>query len=281
MVLVVGAAAALGPTVAVTAPAGAAATHTVARTSAVRMGAAGGVVHSARGSAGAPFIPGTTVPGSSANRTLNHVSSSNWSGYAVQGTAFTDVVGSWMQPAVTCSATTTYSAFWIGIDGYSTDTVEQTGTEADCVGGRAVYSAWYEMYPAYPVTYATTVLPGDSFTAKVSRTGTTYALTITDATEGWTHTVHKSLAGAKNASAEWIAEAPCCTGTGSPLPLSDFGTVHFNGAKAAAGGSLEPVSSFTSDSGPHEISMTKGGKVIAQPSALDAKGTGFSIKRKV
>lgn len=263
VVLVTGAVAALGPTVVATGPAWAA----TARPAAARPGA--------------PFLPGTTVPGSSGNRTLNHVTSSNWSGYAVQSTsAFTEVTGSWTQPAVTCTAKTTYSAFWIGIDGYATETVEQTGTEADCVGGTAEYSAWYEMYPAYPVTFATTVKPGDVFTAKVSRSGTSYTLTITDSTEGWKHTVHKTSTTAANASAEWIAEAPCCTLTGGVLPLANFGKVGFTGAKAAVGGSLQTISSFTADNGPHEISMTKGGKVISQPSALNAKGTGFSIKRK-
>jgi hypothetical protein len=61
------------------------------------------------------------------------------------------------QPAVKCSSGDQYSSFWVGLDGYSSDSVEQTGTEADCVGKTAEYSAWYELYPAYPVTYSNTV----------------------------------------------------------------------------------------------------------------------------
>lgn len=54
------------------------------------------------------------------------------------------VSASWTQPTATCSRGDQYAAFWIGIDGYSSSTVEQTGTEADCVGNTAEYYAWYE-----------------------------------------------------------------------------------------------------------------------------------------
>lgn len=50
-----------------------------------------------------------------------------------------------------------------------------------------------------------------------------------------------------DSSAEWIAEAPCCTAGGAPLPLSQFGKVAFTGAGAATGGAMEPVPTFTAD----------------------------------
>jgi hypothetical protein len=57
----------------------------------------------------------------------------NWAGYAIetnlnkpQSGAVTDVKGSWVVPTVDCLATpNAYSSFWIGIDGYSSNTVEQ------------------------------------------------------------------------------------------------------------------------------------------------------------
>src|SRR5437879_336113 len=76
-----------------------------------------------------------------------HSTSSNWSGYATTGNTYYDVRGSWTQPAVSCSADeTAYASFWLGIDGYTTYTVEQIGTDADCVNGTPTYYAWYEMY---------------------------------------------------------------------------------------------------------------------------------------
>ena len=42
----------------------------------------------------------------------------------------------------------TYSSVWVGIDGYSSNTVEQIGTEQDVsANGKTSYYAWYEMYP--------------------------------------------------------------------------------------------------------------------------------------
>ena len=61
--------------------------------------------------------------------------STNWSGYAATGGsgAYTSVSGSWTEPTVTCSQTA-YSSFWVGLDGYNSNTVEQTGTDSDCSG---------------------------------------------------------------------------------------------------------------------------------------------------
>src|SRR5664280_96767 len=66
--------------------------------------------------------------------------SENWSGYLVTGAtgSVTDIKGSWIVPAVTCSSSgKAYSHFWVGIDGGSSDssTVEQIGTGSDCVNG--------------------------------------------------------------------------------------------------------------------------------------------------
>src|SRR5260370_40828673 len=73
-------------------------------------------------------------------------SSTNWSGYAAYNSgAASDVKGSWVVPAVNCTGVTqnTYSSAWVGIDGYNDGTVEQTGTEQDCINGHASYYAWF------------------------------------------------------------------------------------------------------------------------------------------
>jgi hypothetical protein len=81
-------------------------------------------------------------------RTPGAVESENWSGYAVTGSDFTSAEGSWEVTAVNCSKTpNAYAAMWVGIDGYSSSTVEQTGTLAYCNGSTPVYYAWYEFYP--------------------------------------------------------------------------------------------------------------------------------------
>jgi hypothetical protein len=163
----------------------------------------------------------------------NAAESTNWSGYAATGRTFTSVSANWTEPTGTCSGSAKYSSFWVGLDGYSSSTVEQTGSEVDCSGSTAKYYSWYEMYPAFPHNFSNTVRPGDKFTGSVTYNGSgNYTLVLTDHTRGWSHTVHASLSGAANSSAEVIAEAPCCTASGGILPLAHFSPVTFTSATA-------------------------------------------------
>jgi hypothetical protein len=199
--------------------------------------------------------------------------STNWSGYATTGSKYTDVKGTWKEPTASCTAgQTAYSSFWVGIDGDTTNTVEQTGTDADCSSGTPTYYAWYEMYPKFPVNLSNPVSPGDSLTAEVSTNGSgSFTLTITDTNQHWTFTTKQSSKKARMGSAEWIAEAP--SGSGGVLPLANFGTVNFSGCTAngvAIGSNLNV----------DEIVMeTSGGVVKAQPSGLSG-GTAFSVAWK-
>jgi hypothetical protein len=176
----------------------------------------------------APFAPQTTV------------TSTNWSGYAATGSSgqFTGVSSNWTEPTAKCTGFgDQYSAFWVGLDGFSSSTVEQTGSEADCAGRTAEYSAWYEMYPAYPVYFSNRVRPGDNFTGSVayhSNTGD-FVITLTDSTQKWTQTVSRAVAGAVRSSAEVIAEAPSSGISGGVLPLTNFGRVNFSAATVNGG----------------------------------------------
>jgi hypothetical protein len=135
-------------------------------------------------------------------------SSSPWGGYVATGSGFRSIVGSWVEPAVTCNSRNNLFAPWVGIDGYGSQTVEQTGAQVSCSTGRPVYSAWYEMYPASPVYLSGTVAAGDSFTGSVTTTGNgSYKIVLTDNTQGWTYSTTKRL-NAENVSAEAIIESP-------------------------------------------------------------------------
>jgi len=165
--------------------------------------------------------------------------STNWSGYAATGGngSFTSVSASWTEPTATCGGHgSQYASFWVGLDGYNSSSVEQTGSEVDCSGSRAIYYAWYEMYPNPSHSYSNTVRPGDHFNASVTYTGSNhFSLFIQDSTQGWSHTTTGTLAGAPRSSAEVIVEAPCCTAGGGILPLADFGTVSITGSTANGG----------------------------------------------
>jgi hypothetical protein len=221
--------------------------------------------------------------------------SSNWAGYAVHrsGVAFRKVIGAWRQPSLSCAAgQSTYSAFWVGIGGYSENSkaLEQIGTEADChVSGRAVMSAWYELVPAASKTLKLTIHAGDAIAAAVTVTGQKVAMTLTDET---THKfVRKSLHASliDTTSAEWIAEAPSECGSGNncqTLPLADFGSAAFGfaGVQTTAGTS-GTISNRAYDttritlipSGPRFVG--NGGTAVgeAKPSGLNANGEAFTV----
>jgi hypothetical protein len=191
---------------------------------------------------------------------ISNSTSSNWSGYAVTGSRFTSVSSSWTEPTAKCSGTA-YSSFWVGLDGDTSGTVEQTGTDADCSGSTPQYYAWYEMYPKFPTNYSNTVKPGDRMSASVTTNGSgSFTLTISDSTQGWTKTTSARLKSAKLASAEVIAEAP--SSSGGVLPLANFGSVSFSGA-SANGAQLAG-----STPGIDAITMASGSTVKAQPSSI-------------
>jgi hypothetical protein len=200
---------------------------------------------------------------------ITNSTSTNWSGYAVTGNRFTSVSSSWTEPTAKCSGTA-YSSFWVGLDGDTSGTVEQTGTDADCSGSTPQYYAWYEMYPKFPVNLSGTVRPGDKLTASVTTNGSgSFTLKITDSTQGWSNTTTARLKSAKLASAEVIAEAP--SSSGGVLPLANFGTVNFTGA-SANGVSLDKLPNLD------PITMASGSTVKAQPSGISSGA--FSVTWK-
>ncbi|MGH3627044.1 MAG: G1 family glutamic endopeptidase [Sciscionella sp.] len=156
----------------------------------------------------------------------------NWSGYAADSSTYTSVSSSWTVPSVSCNSSSDLYAPWVGLDGYGSRSVEQTGVATDCSSGSPVSSGWYEMYPASPIYYSTSSNPvraGDHITASVNRTSSpdangdyTYTLKLTDSTQNWSKTTTKKYAGA-NSSAEVIIESP-------PAAYPDFHSVDFTGS---------------------------------------------------
>jgi Peptidase A4 family len=130
-------------------------------------------------SAGHFLVP---LSGDSAN-----VTSDNWAGYVAQNASgsFRDSVtmsaGSWIEPTINCSAgKTTDVSDWVGIDGYTDTTDEQTGSSADCNGAVASYYLWYELYPHPSITITgIKIHSGDRLSAWVNFSATLNKFTMT------------------------------------------------------------------------------------------------------
>jgi hypothetical protein len=157
------------------------------------------------------------------NGVKNEAETLNWSGYVVTGAdgAFNQVSAEWAVPGVICPGGDQYESSWVGLDGYNGSTVEQIGTSSDCDGTTAVYSAWYEMYPAPPVYFSIPDPVGGLVFGEVAFSGTdTYTLSLESFNYGWTESVTVNESGLDRASAEVITEAPSSEGV--VLPLADF-----------------------------------------------------------
>jgi hypothetical protein len=190
--------------------------------------------------------------------------STNWCGYVADGSNVTDVKGTWTVPGIIPGGCgNSYSAAWVGIDGDTSNTVEQCGTEQDSTGQ---YYAWYEMYPKGSATVGP-VSPGDVITAEVKSVGGgNFLLTMTRTRNGATVTIlntTQKLNQARRTSAEWIMEAPW---SGGVLPLADFGTMGFSGCLSiGTTGAVQPITMVNSSG------QTKAGITSSW------NGSGFSV----
>lgn len=225
--------------------------------------------------------PGSSFTCPSITGADTSVCSTNWAGYAdATSSGVTYVSGSWTVPALSCPKHgTTYVAIWVGIDGYSSSTVEQTGVLGVCNHGVATYSAWYEFYPNPMVTISSlSVAPGSTVVAGVSMSGSnSFVATITVGTQPTYQTGPTAVTGAQASSAEWIVERPAlCTALTCRLTtLADFGLTSFTSSLAKISGTTSSISTFSDAA----ITMVGGssGPILAQPSSLTNSGADFSV----
>jgi Peptidase A4 family len=220
---------------------------------------------------------------SAANGAVTGNQSINWSGYADAETGsntISQVSGDWTMPAVQCLPAPyenqdAFLANWVGIDGFTDQTVEQLGTAAQCYEGVKYYYVWYEMYPAGTVEEGTTLCindnvacpqPGDQISASVVVTPAgsgenSYKLTLTDHTrpdESFSTTQQCAATTCEDASAEWIVERPAALppppAPVQVLPLADFGRTFFSRGDVDSGGKLSSIQGFQ-DGPVYDISM--------------------------
>jgi hypothetical protein len=160
--------------------------------------------------------------------------SSNWAGYVVSniGTSrVLDIWGKWTVPIVSSSSPRpAYSSVWIGVGGFDSSDLIQTGTGQEIdPNGNMRYYAWYETLPASVVSVFN-VNPGDVMNATIQYQGSgQWHIRIHDETtsNGWDETISYS---SSFSSAEWIFEALTINRRLATLPKTS--DIFFYGASA-------------------------------------------------
>jgi Peptidase A4 family len=140
--------------------------------------------------------------------------------------------------------------------------------------GAAYQYTWWEMYPTNAIqVVGSTLAAGDSISASVVRSGTSYTLKVTDSTHtADSFSTTRTCSSCANSSAEWIAEAP--SGSSGVYPLSHFSTWNASGATVTGSSGSGTISSFTDD----EITMVNSaGQAKATPGALNSAGNAFAV----
>jgi peptidase A4-like protein len=225
------------------------------------------------GSASALATPVVHRPSTVPRHSFGRGTSTNWSGYAVSGSGGNHVIGTWTEQPVTCAPTeNSWSSPWVGIDGDTSNTVEQIGTDSDCQNGSPVYYAWYEMYPKGLVTVSLPVSPGQSFTGEVTPgSAGRFTLKLTNNTTHQSFSTTQTNKRARRSSVEWIMEGP------SNGLLSNFGTGPFSASSGSINGQTASLGSL-SNADPITM-VTNSGVVRAQPSSPPSGGS-FSVTWK-
>ena len=216
-----------------------------------------------------------------------NVRSLNWCGYAaLTGQKFPElgavsaVRGEWKVPSIHPSTQDRYSATWVGIDGYSNDTVEQIGIMQGWVNGHADSYTWFCMYPgpSYEIM-GFPFEPKDKIEAEVTYLGEdVYEMVIRNLTQHVYYVVpteYTIASGLQRSSAEWILEAPA--DENAILPLAKFSPTTFSHCEATIKGKSGKIDDHHwKNSRITMVSENKTKKAV--PSKLFNSGKSFKVK---
>jgi hypothetical protein len=207
---------------------------------------------------------------------LMKVTNASLSGYVddnSMGNTYSKVTAQWKVPRVTCTAGVASAVvFWVGLDGWTTSTMERVGTITTCPGNGSttpVYGSWWQMYPSNPTIQmvGTTVAPTDPIIASVVKSGSTYTLKLTDLRHPANNLTKTGACNCTDQSAEWIAQRQ-----GSSTPLADFDFWVLKNATVRSGSTTGTISTFPDD----QVTLVDSVPlVMAQPGPLNATGNEF------
>lgn len=215
--------------------------------------------------------------------------SQNWSGFAVEDRAniFGVQGGVWgwfvVPKAMDCTVPDIFhSANWVGLDGFNSNDVLQTGTETDvdCVAGRALSYVWIEWFPNPSIAVSNLgATPGDLLfvMAQWSNNSTPPPeLTIFNfSTKKSAHFTMTPPAGTQPVgnSIEWIVERPSINGALTkltPFYENPWRMLGGNFKSNATGGRLVYRPSAPATGGSYILTMTNNTVPLSTPALFSA-----------
>jgi hypothetical protein len=182
---------------------------------------------------------------------VKQTTSGNWAGYAAATSSdykVTEAYTVFFVPSISCgSVEPTLSDQWVGIDGFSSSTVEQEGVSEYCTsdGGTPTYQAWFEFFPEDPV-YVINVHAGDEIEAysQFSYATDVFTLVLNDLSANTGFYTFGNPEGGTATSAECISENLAGEGT---YDLADYGTETFYSCQATINGYFGGIGGLNKD----------------------------------
>lgn len=246
-------------------------------------------------------ITSTTSSEVKMNTTISGIANDpHWAGY-VHMEPSSYVFGEWIVPKVSAPSANwpAYCSQWVGLGGYCSKTLVQTGTASDI--DRSGYSSYYPWFELLGTNYETsnevkiknlTCKPNDQIDSEVSTSISGNTMTVKFCICNETTNLQTSFAitvtqfnNVPN-SAEWISEAPAITFNGQPCTYSyPLTTTTFNGShntasftdcayRSSANSSTMGINESTSLA---KYTLTNGSKILAQPGNIGAGSVPFWI----
>ncbi|HVS85340.1 MAG TPA: G1 family glutamic endopeptidase [Gaiellaceae bacterium] len=195
--------------------------------------------------------------------------STNWSGYSLDGSGFTRASGTFNVPTLSNTFGSATTSEWVGIDGDTpgNENLIQAGIAQDYdFSGLDTY-AWWEILPDAETRIDTVdVHAGDSVTVTIAEVSAgSWSISLVDNTNGQSFTTVQAYNGAGE-SAEWIVEAPT-VGRGRIATLGSYTpNVTFTGMSWTGSGTVF-----------NPISLSQRGGTVSVPSTLSPSQTSFTV----
>jgi hypothetical protein len=201
--------------------------------------------------------------------TIETLYSPNWAGYVVDATnsndRFTFVSGNVVVPRIICDGTVKNLYIWVGLDGYTNNSVEQVGMWAYCPKGSKTpqYGTWWEMWP-YNLSQnlSLKIKPGDNLYMEVKVVPGKYIFTLKNqSTRKYVSYSTRCLNNkCERVNAEWIIERPGYARTDAYFVIPPYTKTMFTNMKLnIAGREPAALKDFESQYNVNPVLMTDGG----------------------